>query len=240
MKTITTTVYIGIFIAFALTVFAYTRPTRSTSEVWLLVDRTEEHKALPVIEEILRLFALVKDKWNGAILHVERLTDVSYNRVSQTSLAEADPLFSSTFTRDADVLTFTSAATTALDSLAADTIGRPHSSVYIPMTRALNALSGSFSETRVLVVYSDLRENRSSLSFYDKHTLALLREDASKIESQLLADMPLNDLSGITIHFVYEPKDETDDVTFRLIASFYERLFTSRGATVRVGGSLTQ
>lgn len=242
MKTITIVMYIIMAIIFALTIFVFSRPLRSTTDVYILVDRTEEHIASPVTDEILQLFALQKDKWNGANFHLERLTDVSYNRISQCSLAEAEPLFSSTFTRDADVSAFTSTAIAALDSLAADTIGRPHSSVFIPMARALNTLSiaAGSSETRVLIVYSDLRENRSSLSFYDKHTLALLREDASNIESQLLTDMPLGDLTGITIHFVYEPKDEADDVTFRLIASFYEQLFVSRGATVLIGGSLTQ
>ncbi len=240
MKTLTIVMYIVIVIIFALTIFAFSRPLRSITDVYILVDRTEEHIAAPVTDEILQLFALRKDKWNGANFHLERLTDVSYNRVSLCSLAEAEPLFSSTFTRDTDVSAFMATVTASLDSLSADTIGRPHSSVFIPMARALNTLSNSTSENKVLVVYSDLRENRSALSFYDKHTLALLREDASKIEAQLLGEVSLNDLTGITIYFVYEAQNEDADIIFRLISNFYKQLFESRGATVRIGANLTQ
>lgn len=237
MKTILIIIGLALGVS-AIMLFAM--PERRTSHTILLFDETEELGVKPKADQVIRSFGLDVNKWNGARLGIEPVTDVSFNQVTECLLPEGESiLFSNTFDRDREVQTFINSVTTAVDSLADDTIGRTHSSVYIPMARALNTLASSTATPgrKTLIVFSDLRENRSTLSFYDKHTLALLHEDASKIEVQLLGDAQLPDLSGITIYFVHQPKDEEADTNFRLISNFYSHMFSSRGARVIVGAN---
>ncbi len=216
------------------------RPDNPDTFGIILIDQTEPHKALPTAGEVLPLFSLDSYKWGSARIGFRAITDVSLNRTTEFYLPKGGPiLLANSFERDRQVAAYNEDVAAHLDSLAHDTIGRPHSSVFLSLAHALNTMAASNANHRFIVVYSDLFENRSTLSFYDPHTLALLQSDPEKIEARLLADAPLaEDLTGITIYFVYEPKDEQADTNFRLISNFYSVMFTSRGARVIIGANL--
>lgn len=214
-------------------------PDRMEREVVVLYDVTEMQIAKPDADAIIRLSGLDTNMWDGAIFSFAYLTDVSYNRRTSFGLAPGgNRLTSSSFTREREVKKFEDSVRSFIGSLAYDTTGRPHSSIYLVLANELNRLAKQ-PHSRTLLVYSDLMENDLSLSFYDKKTFALLQSDPAKIESLLNAKTEFGDLTGITIHFIYEPENANDDETFRIVSGFYKSLLESHGATVLIGADIS-
>jgi hypothetical protein len=227
--------------AITLLVISCTQPTRTQTEVVLMHDRTQEFSARIIAADITPLFELDKDKWSGARFRSLDVTDVSYNPATEFVLEKGgSQLLSNSFDRDKQAKKFESEVTVRVDSLSSDTVGKPRSSIYIPLARELNLLAKSTSEKKYLILFSDLLENTDGVSFYRKQTLSLLQVNPDTIASALLAKMPLENLSGITVYLIYQPENALDDDTFRITSNFFKTLLEQHGATVIVGANLTQ
>lgn len=211
---------------------------RESIEVSILLDVTETQLAQPDANEIVPLLGLDTSKWSGAVFRFAYLTDVSLN--GQTAIALADGgnrLLASSFTRDKEVTAFTDSIRAFLASLSDDTVGRPHSSIYLPLAAELTRLTQSHATTKVLLVYSDLMEN-NTLSFYDKRTLQMLQSKPEEIQAQLETKAPLSDLTGIEVHLIFQPVDADQDQTFQIVSGFYKTLLESHGATVTISANV--
>ncbi len=220
---------------------SYGQAKHSTTDLTELVDVTQRFIAQPKAAEIIPLFGFDADVSNGAEFHFSDMSDVSYNPQTSFSLSQGGNGFTTNqFDRKREVEKFEQSISAFHDSLASDTIGREHSAVYFPIAESLNALSKSTADKKILLVYSDLMENETDLSFYDRKTLALLACDPEKIKAILLAKDPLANLSGIEIHFVYQPENAQADSTFRLVSAFYKKLLEEKGATVFISANLTK
>jgi hypothetical protein len=212
-----------------------------TTEVNIIWDVTELHTPVPSAEEVLPLFALSNDAANGAILRFAFASDVSFNHETVFILrAAGNVLTTNPFDRKREIETFEKSIRAFLDSLAMDTIGRSHSSLYVPIAKSLNRLATeSIADRKILLVYSDLRENSAVMNFYTPQTLTLLHNDSAQAERMLSAQQTLGDLSGIEIHLLYQPRDAADDAAYRIISGFYTSLFERKGAHVYVSANVT-
>ena len=215
---------------------------RKSTEVNVLWDVTEAHKPVPSAEEILPLFSLSENAASGATLRFAFASDVSFNHETVFVLpAAGNAITTNQFDRKREVAKYEKQISGFLDSLAMDTLGRPHSSLYVPIAKSLNRLAKEINADRkILLVYSDLRENSAVMNFYKPQTLALLQNDSAKAEALLFAEQPLGDLSGIEIHLLYEPSDAVDDTAYRIISGFYVSMFERKGAKVFVSANLSQ
>lgn len=207
----------------------------------LLIDITEPLRAWPQADELAALFDFGSGNRNGASLTVSELNDVSYNKQVAFVLPQGGNAFTTNrFGRTHEVEAFTQAITAYLDSLTRDTIiGRPKSSLYVPLAMHLNQLAQSNADDRYVIVYSDMMEHSTRLSFYDPATLALLARDPDSIAARLERMAPLVDLSGIRLAFIYQPTDSAADDTFRLVSGFFKSYFEAHGAAVTISANLT-
>lgn len=212
---------------------------KETHEVSVLHDWTETQIARPIADEIIPLFGLDSNKWKAAEFRYGYFTDVSFNRYTTISLTDGGSrLLSSGFTRDKEIARFTDSIRTFLASLSADTVGRPHSSIYLPLVAELTRLAES-ATTRVLLVYSDLMENQD-ISFYDKRTFRTLQTNPDEIAAELVEKAPLpSDLTGIQIYLIFQPADAHEDQVFQVVSGFYKTLLESRGASVTISANVT-
>ncbi len=213
-----------------------------TTEIVVVWDITELHEPIPVASEILPLYGLDTDPDNGAVFRFSHASDVSLNRETVFTLPPSgNALVTNQFDREREIEKFTNDVTAFLDSIASDTVGRSQSSIYIPVAMGLNELSRtSTSDRKIFLLYSDLRENTQNLSFYDKRTLALIANDTASIATMLQSEMPLNNLTGIETHLLYQPRDAADDAAFQSISALYRGMLERKGATVFVSANLTQ
>lgn len=227
-----------VFVAIAFV--SYTKPHHKTSVVMLGNDRTEEMLARPVRADILQFFGLDADPDAGARIVAFDVTDVSLNKTTAITLPpDNNGILSNSFTRKKNVTEFERMVATLLDTMTTDTTGKSHSSIYVPMAHALTELSANDADTRSLVLFSDLMENDSAISFYDRRTLALMRKNPDALKTVLLAQASLPDCSHLTVYFIYQPKDMKEDERFRTVSGFYKTWLEQRGAKVIVAANLT-
>lgn len=214
-------------------------PQPQTTEVVVLWDVTEPHQPIPEAGDILPLYKLDTDPSRGAIFRFSVTSDVQLNeqRVFVLS-ASAQNALANPFDREREVQEFINNVTAFLNSLSMDTVGREHSALYVPIAITANALSLSSSDRKVLLLFTDLRENTSRISFYDKRTLVLLQTDSAKVAALLQEQEPLNELSGIEAYVLYQPRDIADDETFAVVSRFYRGFLTNKGATVTIAANL--
>lgn len=213
---------------------------QQTTEVSVIWDVTEAHLPKPQADEILPRFALESNASNGAIFRFTYASDVSFNHETVFILPAGGNAFTTNqFDRKREIEKFRQQVKAFLDSLTTDTLGRPHSSLYVPIAKSLNRLAKeSKAQHKILLVYSDLRENSSVMNFYKPQTLALLQNDSAKAQAMFVSQEPLDDLTGIELHLLYEPVDAPDDAAYRVISGFYKSLFESKDASVIVSANL--
>jgi hypothetical protein len=212
---------------------------RTSTEYSVLRDLTDSTKAMPDEDVLLTDLGIDTNIWNGINFNFFNISDVSYTPHWRISLGTGgDRLASSEFTRKREIVAFKAKLTALLDSARSDTTGREHSSIYLPMAEELTRLANSNADRRVLIVYSDLMENTSGLSFYNYKTFAQIDSGPDKIKSKFLAKAKLPDLTGVEIRFIYEPKNAKADNDFRRVSNFFRRMFEEQGAKVSISANL--
>lgn len=220
--------------------FGCSEKPKTISEVSVIWDVTEAHSPRPEAGEIIPLLAL-DEPTNGATFRFTYASDVSFNHETVFILpVGGNAITTNQFDRKRKIEKFKQQIAAFLDSLSDDTVGRPNSSLFVPMAKSLNQLAASAANRKYLLVYSDLRENSSVMSFYNPKILALLQNDSAKAEALLAAQEQLGELNGIEIHLLYQPKDAADDAGYRIISGFYKSLFERKGAKVFISANLTE
>lgn len=209
-----------------------------TKEVALVIDVTDSTVTKPRPDEILRLYNLSgKNKWNiEAIFHSSTFSDVSYTNSYEIKLEAENMWLSNEFEREEKIKAFEEGITNELNSN--DSAGKRHSSIYLPLARELNRLSQSKAQQKVLIVYSDLMENSPELSFYREGTLRSLKTNPGAIKAILEKQTTLPDLTGIEVHFIYQPATTEKDNEFNIVSKFYGKLLEEKGAQVTVSANL--
>lgn len=211
--------------------------SKTITEIPVLVDITEAHISKPKPEEILALYGLDTNRWNGAEFRFTSITDVDYNKIEQASLPPAEKWFANEFEREKQVGQFTEAVKRIILDAEKDSMGRKNTSAYIPIARELNRLSKSKANRKILIAYSDLLEN-GMISLYGKEMLDSLENHPENLWLFFEKRMPLQQLNGIEVFLIYQPIDNQDSERFRMVSGFYQRMLESKGATVTIGANL--
>jgi hypothetical protein len=210
----------------------------ATSDVAALVDVTSEHVRVPRLDEIKSRLAISQDRWAGSTFTLEAISDLRYNARHECKIESSSSLLGNLPKRNKEVTQFWNCLESALNQFE-DSAGRDHSSIYLPMMRELDRLVHSTAATRILLVYSDLQENTPGVfSVHEKRDFALLKKEPEAILEKLATQARIPDsLSGIEVHFVYQPMNVGDDERFSLMAEMYADALIKRGAKVIIGMS---
>ena len=208
------------------------------TDISVLRDVTEKHLSQPESAEILPLFGLDQNKWNGGDFRFGNISDVSYTPAREVKIGSANQWLSNEYDRANEIKGFYSDITKTLTDAQNDSVGKWHSSVYMPVAMELNRLSQSKATRRILLVYSDLMENDPNFSFYKDETLNQLASNYNLLSKKLNELMPLQNLSGIEIHLLYEPPNVVSDGRYKIVSAFYKKLLESKGATVTISANL--
>ncbi|MFH2141271.1 MAG: hypothetical protein ABIJ97_02525 [Bacteroidota bacterium] len=230
-------IIILIVIAIITLVVACNSQDQNTTEVVILNDITDTHIAQPDTQEIFSLFDL-QNKWDGGIFQYTDLTDVSYNQTKQTRIEPRNEWLSNEFERGKEIKKFENEVSEIIINRAKDKTEKSNSAIYFPIASELNKLKNSPSQKRILVVYSDLMENTEEISFYKKNDFERLKINPELIKEAFEKQVILDSLTGIEIHLVYQPSDNTSDQKFQIISGFYKKLFEDKGAIVNISANL--
>ena len=212
--------------------------TSKTNDISTMGDITQFHLVQPQAKDIIPLFGLDKDQWNGGDFHFVDINDVSFNHVYEVKIEKENKWLSNEFERTKKVKNFTSSITKILSDAAKAKVGRSNSSIYIPIAHELNRLSQSYLDTKILLVYSDLIENTNQMSFYDSTKLSLVKKNPQLITKYFSSLVPLRNLNGIKVYLIYQPSNSVEDGQYRIMSEYYKNLLESKGATVDIVANL--
>ncbi len=229
------------FLLFAgAVIFGILKQDYSTTEVSVLRDITDKHTAEPVAEEILLLFNFsVGEKWNGAIFRFSSLSDVSYNPTAEIKLEAKNKWLSNEIERGKEIKKFTGGTSQILSDSSSQPIGKRYSAIYFPIAKELKRLRQSKSQSKILLIYSDLMQNDFDVSLYSKSQIELLQTNPDSLKQSFEKQEQLPSLAGIEIYFIYQPMNAEDDRQYRIVSEFYKNLFEEKGATVNITANLT-
>jgi hypothetical protein len=235
MKYITGTILI---IGSVVLAVAYTTPKQSTTEVSVLRDLTSPELAQPQADTILPLFNLSNDAWNGAQFRFADISNVSYTPVKEATINTANQWLSNELERNKEVSQFNGNVENILIGAQNEKVGRWHSSIYAPIAMELNRMAQSPAQHKVLIVYSDLMENNYDFSFYCPKGFSLLQTNPAIIEKYFENEVPLGQLNGIQVYFIYQPTGTISDWQYSIVSKFYQNLLKQKGAIVTVEANL--
>jgi hypothetical protein len=217
----------------------YSMPKQSSTEISVMWDVTDIFLAQPQANGIIPLYGLSSNKWNGAYLRFQNISSVSYNPVTEVSLLSANEWLSNEYERDNDITSFTGQVQQTIADSLKDKVGRRHSSIYLPIANELALLSQSSSQQKILLIYSDLMENDTNFSFYNKHIFTMLKNSPDKVREHFTAEQPLGNLHGIEVYLIYQPKNACTDLEYQVVSGFYKTMLESAGAKVTITANLT-
>lgn len=140
--------------------------------------------------------------------------------------------------RDDEIERFEKKMWTTIDTLYQQNIGYDHTSLLIPLVEELIHLQSYPSDTRNVLVYSDLGENRQQLSFLNPTTIRTLRENDASLWESIPGTSKLKDLSGITVYFIHRPLSGDEADYYRLKAEYLKQQIESLGGTVIIQGKI--
>lgn len=236
MKTTIIIISIGIILSL---VIACSTPKVQTTEVVVLLDKTDSLIAKPKVDDIMNLLDL-QGASKGAIFKLSEITDVSFNPITEIDLPGSNPWFSNEFDREKEVSAFKTKVGSIIQTANQDKIGKSNSSIYLPIAQTLKELSSSKPSNKILIIYSDLMENTPELSFYNENDFAKCKENPEKVVEYFNGLEKLPSLTGIEIWLIYQPVNNSDDIKFRAVSNVYKQLLESKGAIVSVSASITQ
>lgn len=217
-----TTYYL--FIVLALNV-SCTNDT-NTTVISVLEDTTEDDFLVrPKAEEILPLFDLDTDPWQGRMFRYGELNDLHHNGRSEVSIGHEHPLLGNELERRADVDAFRAQITTILDRTL-NSLGKSHSTIWEPIVAELMELQGDTLQPAILYVYSDLRENADWFSVYSYPDYLLKDRDIERV-ARLFLDRALSVRANgkVKVIVVHQPKDRREDASFSQMVTLYRRIF---------------
>ena len=236
MKTILIIILI-ISTTMGATLFFHKPP--KTTEISVLRDVTDKHLAQPNADEIIKLFDLTGlHKWNGAIFRFSNVSDITYSPVSETKVEPNYEWSSNEIERVKEIQTFNETISEIIGQSKNDSIGRDHSSVFLPIFHALQRLSESKSYRRVLIVYSDLLENNMDVSLYEGGMVNVAQLNKDSLGLIIQNEPLLPNLTGIEVYLIYQAADAEKDKEYRIISDFYKSLLENKGAKVVISGNL--
>lgn len=208
------------------------------NEVVLFIDKTDVQKEPIKVEDITPILGLDKSIWKHNKIRFQTLSNYEYTNVKEIELPYTFFLFSNPKKRKKEIIIFTANIDSTLKEIYKADSGKARSSIYEPLVRTANTLAQSKASKKVMIVESDLQENTNTFSIYRESDYIQLQKHPEQVAERLETLLPLNDVQGIDIYLIYQPKSDADNERFILMAHLFTRIFEAKGAHVHIGSNL--
>ena len=172
----------------------------------------------------------------GSEFRLAAITDVQYNHVAQYTIDPQNYLLSNPGQRAQTIASFFHKVDGAITAMNNSPVGKNRSEIYSGVAREANFLATT-KGTKTLLVYSDLFEN-GTFSMYRAKDVEQLRNHPGRITALFEKQVPLSNLSGISIHLIYQASDFNNAQKFSLIAQWYQSEFEAHHAHVIIQANL--
>jgi len=232
-------VFAAIFLSTVLfALFVYYPSLNNGEEAVIGIDITDSLRSRPLANEIISKLGIERNKWASATIRINTISGFDYNTVHTIDLPSRLMILSNPTYRDSVIAKFERNFATELDEISNTDIGRPQSNIYSPLVRELNRLAKSKAKKRMYILYGDCRHNMQDFSIYRVKDLELLIKHPEIIRDFFKKMEKPNDLTGIDVYFIFEPKSSKENTAFFLMANLFKSIFTEAGAKVHIAANL--
>jgi hypothetical protein len=208
-------------------------------EVMLARDVTDSMLVQPNIADFFSITGVDSTTLQSVKVTCTTISNYEYNTVYTTALPGRSLLLSNPWERANQVKEFEAKVAANIDSINACKIVRPLSSIYNPLVNGLNRLAASSAKKKLYCLYSDLAENMPSFSTYRNTDFTLLKNHRDQVERILENEAKPNNLKGISIYFVFMPRNPRENEIFILMSNLLKQIFAAAGANVFIGANIT-
>lgn len=211
---------------------------KGRSAVITLADTTDVQPQYPDTSVILQYLGLNEGIWDGCYLEASTICEATYSPSYLHELPYKERIMENLQEREAEVFNFKKDIQASFDKVRPRGGGATgHSVIFSRIWVSAVKLHGMDYEHKWVICFSDLLEN-STVNFYDKRHLALLKSNPDSVEHMLMSSVQKDDISGVSILMVYKPKDYADNMRFVVISDFYKKVFEKYGADVQIQATL--
>jgi hypothetical protein len=241
MKTLFFIVIVASFVASCNTKSNNGTPTQLQISRSVIIDITDP-ELRPTADQVLQTYHCKNNPDAGFSFRLKAISDKRLNPIITYQLATAgsmekensddDPQYRN---KNIEAFYITVRKAVATFYRAADTVKSLHNSeCFRNIADELHYLAEKNMGTRNLIVASDLMENSDLLNSYTADIT-----NAKQVASQLNKESLLPDtLAGVTVIFLFNPKDRKQDLSFNRMAEAYKLLIQQRGGEVKVQANL--
>jgi hypothetical protein len=215
-------------------------------DISVIGDATDFHILYPDASSVLLVFNLSEHKNEAVTFRYSEVSDkilapITIIHLPATSATKQknrknDPLF-----REKFITTFYDSIKKTLSPVKSNSSFLERSQCFHAISRELIYLSQSTSTRKLLLVFSNLYENSDLTSVYTDQGKKILRTRPQAIANLFeQANLLPKDLAGVTIVFVYQPRNIEDDKQYNsMVNNIYRPLLEKRKANVIVQASNT-
>lgn len=199
----------------------------------ILIDITEDSGRMPEKEELLR-FAELEENIDGKYYCYTLINENRHNvRHGVLISSVEEDFFYDELSRIQVVEDYEKNIDSLLCCLDTVAFGRPQSQIFKRIVEESRFLMAQTSDSRKLIVYSDLEENSSFFSLrHERDRRLLLAPDKLQVHfEEKFSIGKAESFRGLHIEIHHVPNRENEE-TFEAFLLLYERVFESRGAVV--------
>lgn len=219
-------------------VWALRHEPAPTYNLLYMPDITEHSNTHVALQALRTISAPQRNPLAGETLRIVPIADLAFMPAEEFSLPPIDwPLLSNELERSRARDRYYDDIDSALTQLETATQSRPASYIFSVIAREVNTAAQRTSPTTV-VINSDLLENSPLASFYVPNTFHQLQTNPEHFVETFTQRYPLADLTGMTIHLIYEPHTQTESIAFEATSRLYMLIFEAHGARVHVSANL--
>jgi hypothetical protein len=165
---------------------------------------------------------------NARSFWITEISEVSMNNVSKFNLSQVS-IWDNPHNRKDSLFSFYEEVDFAMNKVLSDFGEKPESSIYLSLCYLLTSISELKSDTKNVLLYSDLLENSSMTTSFYKYPPR--GNDYETVLKRLESVATLPDLTGINIVVVYKPTIKMDKLFYHA-KHFWKRLVNEKGGNI--------
>jgi hypothetical protein len=240
-------IFLFSLLAFSLLTACNVKPTtvneqHSSIVVSMILDVTDPRSYWPGADQILPLYHCKQTPDAECVFRLRTISDKRLTPIVAYRLADADNLEKENIDDDLqfrkkNILAFYSTVRKAVNDLYSRTDTAQslnNSECFRSIADELSFLAKSKSKERILVIASDLMEKSDLMNCY---TTNLTNPTVIASQFEQFSLLPQS-LTGITVIFLFSPRDRKQDIEFGFIVEAYKELLQCKGAEIKIQANL--
>ncbi len=207
-----------------------------TTNAIILIDVTDAVVAKIEVDKIFAELQIAKHPYEGINITIAPISDMRVNQERHINMPATNYYNGNENVRKEDAEKLQQEVAQKTNDITANPY-RSQSKILTNVIHYANLLSQSEAEKKVMFIYSDLIENSSQANLYRGYDKSLLLNDPEAYIKNL-GDLKINDLTGITIIIIHQPKDTNEDEIYQALSEVYQKIFSEKGAAVEFKANL--